>query len=74
MIAMAGPSMQTRLRIIGMGCRKCVPALRASLESVPGVAAVEVSFEHGDATVDHDAGVTRESLMEQVEAAGYDCA
>jgi copper chaperone CopZ len=66
--------MQTRLRIIGMSCRKCVAALQASLESVPGVAAVEVSFEHGDATVDHDAGVTRESLMEQVEAAGYDCA
>ena len=72
MIAAEGPDMQTRLRIIGMSCRKCVAALQASLESVPGV--VEVSFEHGDATVDHDAGVTRESLMEQVEAAGYHCA
>jgi copper chaperone CopZ len=66
--------MQTRIRIIGMRCRKCVAALQASLESVPGVTAVDVSFEHGDATIDHDAGVTRESLMDQVEAAGYDCA
>lgn len=57
-----------------MGCRKCVPALRASLESVPGVAAVEVSFEHGDRDGRSRCRRDGESLMEQVEAAGYDCA
>lgn len=62
----------TRIRIIGMNCPRCTGDLHAALSALPGVQAVEVHFEHGDATVEHDASVTRTALLETVESAGYD--
>jgi copper chaperone CopZ len=62
----------TRLRIIGMNCPKCVAGLLAMLAAVPGVHRVEVHPEHSDATVLHDPSLTRETLLDLVEAAGYD--
>lgn len=62
----------TRLRIIGMNCPKCVAGLQAMLAAVPGVHQVDVHPEHGDATVRHDPHLSREALLDLVEAAGYD--
>ncbi|WP_018413416.1 heavy-metal-associated domain-containing protein [Methyloversatilis thermotolerans] len=62
----------TRIRIVGMNCPKCVAGLQAMLEALPGVRRVEMHVDHGDATVEHDPQVSRETLLERVEAAGYD--
>ncbi|MCR6664509.1 MULTISPECIES: heavy-metal-associated domain-containing protein [Methyloversatilis] len=64
--------MCTRIRIVGMRCRKCVAGLEATLAALPGVGRVIVHFEHGDAEIEHDAALPRERLLETVEAAGYD--
>jgi copper chaperone CopZ len=63
---------RTRIRIVGMRCRKCVAGLEATLAALPGVGRVIVHFEHGDAEIEHDAALARERLLETVEAAGYD--
>ncbi len=65
-------SSRTRIRIVGMSCRKCVAGLEGALAALPGVHRVTVHFEHGDAEIEHDAALARERLLETVEAAGYD--
>ena len=68
----AGSTVRTHIRIVGMNCPKCVRGLEATLAALPGVRRVTVHLEHGDAEIEHDAGLPRERLLETVEAAGYD--
>jgi copper chaperone CopZ len=42
---------RTRIRIVGMRCRKCVAGLEATLAALPGVGRVTVHFEYGDAEI-----------------------
>lgn len=62
----------TRIRIVGMNCQRCVGGIEGALAALPGVLSVSVHFEHGDAEIEHMPSVTRETLLETVEKAGYD--
>jgi copper chaperone CopZ len=66
--------MQTvKMEVSGMTCEGCVRGVRAALSKLPGVGAVEVSLEAGEARVEHDPGAAPvEVLREAVEAAGFD--
>ncbi len=55
-----------------MNCRRCVGGIEGALAALPGVLRVSVHFEHGDAEIEHVPSLTREVLLETVEAAGYD--
>jgi len=68
--------METRnLSVQGMTCGGCVASVRRVLEAQPGVSAVEVTLEPGQAKVTFDpARVDAEKLAQAVEAAGYDVA
>lgn len=63
------------LDIVGMSCGGCVKSVTRILESVKGVASVEVSLENKSATVGYDPAQTAaEALIEAVEDGGYDAA
>ncbi|MDX2093181.1 MAG: heavy metal-associated domain-containing protein [Kofleriaceae bacterium] len=64
--------MLTTLRVGGMTCNGCVRHVREALRGVPGVTAVDVHLEAGEARIQHDAETTAvESLISAVTAAGY---
>jgi copper chaperone CopZ len=61
------------IRIDGMSCEACVTSLTRTLQSVPGVQAVEVFLAEGKAKVSFDPGRTRlAELKRAVERAGYE--
>lgn len=62
--------MNTQLKIEGMTCQNCVKHVRQALESVPGVATVEVDLESGRATVTGEAALS--DLIAAVEDEGYE--
>lgn len=63
------------LDIGGMSCGGCVKSVTRILESVKGVASVEVSLENKSATVGYDPAQTDAgALIEAVEDGGYDAA
>lgn len=64
--------MITRIRIVGMNCPGCVGGIESALAALPGVQRVSMHFEHGDAEVEHSPSLSRETLLETVEASGYD--
>lgn len=64
---------ETRIRIGGMSCGQCVTSATRALEAIEGVQSATVSLERGEAIVMHDPQrVSRERLVEAVEAAGFD--
>ncbi|WP_424019934.1 heavy-metal-associated domain-containing protein [Halorientalis pallida] len=62
--------MSQTITVEGMSCEHCERTVSEALEGVDGVTAVSVDRETATATVDGDAEV--ESLVEAVEAAGYE--
>lgn len=61
------------IKVFGMTCQGCVRSVTRVLQAVPGVAAVEVSLERGEAKVGFDpalADVAR--LRRAVEDAGFE--
>ncbi len=62
--------MSTQLKIEGMTCQNCVKHVRQALESVPGVASVEVDLDSGRATVAGEAALS--DLIAAVEEEGYE--
>lgn len=60
-----------RLRITGMTCATCPVAVRTALRRVPGVTAVEVSYERAEARVVTSGPVAPERLVEAVRRAGF---
>ena len=64
---------ETRIRIGGMSCGKCLASATRALEAIDGVQSATVSLERAEATVMHDAQrVSRQRLVEAIEAAGFD--
>jgi len=61
------------LEVTGMTCGNCVAHVRAALEGVAGVRAVEVDLGSGRAEVAGE-GLDREALVASVRGAGYDVA
>jgi len=61
-----------QLAVDKMTCAVCPITVRKALERVPGVSAVEVSFERKEATVTYDDQRTSvEALIEAATNAGY---
>jgi len=66
---------QTTLKVLGMHCQGCVSNITGVLGALPGVSAVRVSLEGGEAEVEFDpAAVDRAALCTAVEDAGFDAA
>jgi mercuric ion binding protein len=71
-LAWAGDAAQTALKIEGMTCSGCVPAVNVQLRKTEGVVAYEVSFEKGEAVVSYDrAKTTPARIAESVSRTGY---
>ena len=61
-----------KIKVSGMTCQGCVKSVTRVLKAVPGVDAVEVSLERGEADVQYDAARTGvPALRKAVEDAGY---
>lgn len=61
------------IKIEGMTCEGCVKSVTRTLQSVPGVASVEVSLPEGRAKVTFDSSKARlADLKGAVERAGYE--
>lgn len=61
---------ETELTISGMTCASCAARVQRRLGKLDGVTAA-VNYATGKAAVTHPEGVSRQLLIEQVEAAGY---
>ena len=64
-------AMTKTMKIEGMMCQHCEARVKKTLESIPGVAAAEVSHEAGTAVVTLDAPVENDTLKSAVEAQDY---
>jgi copper chaperone len=64
--------MTITLQVDGMTCGGCVQNVTNLLKEVGGVTDVAVTLEPGRAVVETDGSVQAASLIETVEAAGYD--
>ena len=61
------------LAIGGMSCQGCVRNITGLLQALPGVAAVEVSLEAGQARISYDAQLSSIAQFTHViENAGFD--
>ena len=70
-LASGSPDRVTVLKSTGISCGGCVAKITKSLETVPGVASVEVNIEEGQVTVWHDNTATPQKLAATVSDAGY---
>ena len=62
----------TEFSVAGMTCQGCVRSVRSVLETLPGVAKVDVSLEQGRVNIEYDASKTGpQQFKEIVEGAGY---
>ncbi len=64
----------TRLTVDGMTCGHCVGAVKAELESVPGVTEAVVDLGTGQVDLRLSAPVDPSALVAAVEEAGYSVA
>ena len=65
----------TTIKVTGMHCQGCVGNVTGVLSALPGVSAVRVSLEAGEAEVEFDpASVDRPALCVAIEDAGFDAA
>ena len=63
------------IKVGGMSCQGCVKGVSGALQGLPGVAAVAVSLEAGEARVEFDpAQVSPTALRAAIEDAGFDAA
>ena len=64
---------KTVLAIGGMSCQGCVKNITGLLQALPGVTAVEVSLESGQASIIHDGQQSNIAQFTRViENAGFD--
>ena len=58
--------------VYGLTCKNCTDAVERALLAVPGVMAAECSLESSNVTVQHDKGISRDTLISAIEDAGFD--
>jgi Cu+-exporting ATPase len=66
------PAASSELDIQGMTCASCALRVEKALAKVPGVARASVNLATEKATVDADASVTTDTLVNAIRKAGYD--
>ena len=63
----------TIIKVGGMSCQGCVKNVTGVLQALPGVAAVDVSLDAGEARVRHDPAQSDvAALKAAIEDAGFD--
>ena len=69
----AGAYLRKVLAVKGMDCVACVPEIKSSLATVPGIRSADVNLQNQTVTVEYDpAKASPEQLVKAVKAAGYD--
>lgn len=63
--------MKTVLKIEGMHCAGCAGSIERAVGRVEGVKEVKVDREAGRAVIDHEARVSRESIVALVNEIGF---
>ena len=63
--------MKTTLNIEGMSCNHCVSAVTKAIKGIAGVISVNVSLERKNAVVEHENGVSPETLKSAVTESGF---
>ncbi|MBX3316665.1 MAG: heavy-metal-associated domain-containing protein [Phycisphaeraceae bacterium] len=63
--------MKTILKIEGMHCAGCAGSIERAVGRVEGVKEVKVDREAGRAVIDHEARVSRESIVALVNEIGF---
>jgi len=72
LIALAAPAKTVTLDVQNMTCGLCPVTIKKSLEKVPGVSTVEVSFENKTAVVAYDPDKTPiQALTQATTNAGF---
>jgi copper chaperone len=59
------------LNVDGMSCGGCSSRLTGVLENTPGIIKAEVSHEAGSAIVTSNEGVSKETVIQAIENAGF---
>src|SRR5438128_774635 len=59
-------------RIVGMTCDHCASSLQTALGKVRGIRNATVSYSKHHASVDIDASIQAESVIQTIRAKGYD--
>ncbi len=71
--SLAGETKSVTLKVEGMTCKLCVPAVKKSLSDLEGVKSVDVSLEQKKAYVEYEEGTaTVQKMIDAVKDAGYD--
>ena len=60
------------IKVKGMSCGHCAAAVTKALQSLPGVAEVQVDLASGRVTFQSAAPVAPEELARVIKAAGYE--
>jgi len=66
--------MMTTVKIKGMTCNHCVMAVKKALSGIEGIRNVEVDLTAGTATFVEEKPISRETIKEAIERAGYEVA
>jgi copper chaperone CopZ len=64
--------MKTTLKIDGMSCDHCVRHVKDALEGIAGVKSAKVSLNTNSAEVNHEDGVSLDTMKAVVVDAGYE--
>ncbi|MDR2403721.1 MAG: cation transporter [Spirochaetaceae bacterium] len=64
--------MKTTLKIDGMSCDHCVRHVKDALEGIAGVKSAQVSLNTNSAEVNHEDGVSLDTMTAAVVDAGYE--
>lgn len=66
--------MKTTVNVQGMTCQHCVDSVSGALGDLPNVQDVAVDLGSGDVEITSDTEISRTSIDEAVEGAGYSVA
>jgi copper ion binding protein len=59
------------IKIKGMSCQHCVGSVKKALENIPGLSAVQVNLDKGEATFNND-NVAREEIRAAISKIGFE--
>lgn len=60
-----------KIKIQGMSCQHCVMSVTKALGAVPGLKNLKVDLTKGEATFENTQSVSRATIRQAVEDAGY---
>jgi thiol-disulfide isomerase/thioredoxin len=61
-----------KFTVVGVDCKECAPPILKALKSVPGAKNPKLDWKTGEASVDVEADVDRESIRKALQSLGYE--